>query len=87
MSEGGFKLIPDDPEDDGTDYAHPAYWRGSEAGVRGATMRMRQAAEGHDDGSGVIGSPELEKVRRMILDLRKKAGGILDITDETEVEG
>lgn len=32
-------------EDDGTDYAHPAYHRGESAGVRGACMRILEAME------------------------------------------
>lgn len=75
------KLIPDDPEADGTDYAHPAYWRGSDAGVRGAVMRIRQAIDGHDDGSGVIGDSDLEDVRRKILAMREQIGS-LRVTEE-----
>jgi hypothetical protein len=76
-------VIPDDPEADGTDNAHPAFWRGQDDGVRGATMRIMQAIEGRDDGSGVIGDEGLEKARRAILAMRKKIG-FLEVTDEEE---
>ena len=81
MSESA--LILDDPEADGTDDAHPAFWRGQDDGVRGAVMRMMQAIEGKDDGSGIIGDEGLEKARRAILAMRKKIG-FLEVTDEKE---
>jgi len=64
----------DDPEADGTDFAHPAFWRGQDDGVRGAVMRIRQVLDGKDDGSGVIGDEGLEKLRRDILTLLRKYG-------------
>jgi len=62
----------DDPDDDCTDFAHPAYWRGEKDGVRGAVMRIRKVLNGEDDGSGVMGCEELEQLRRDILALVNK---------------
>ena len=63
------KPIIDDPEWDGTDYAHPAWWRGNDAGCNATVRRMLDALEGRDDGAGVLGSSEMERARRMILEL------------------
>lgn len=39
--------VSEDSEDlDGTDFAHPAYWRGQAAGVAGACMRIEEALNG-----------------------------------------
>lgn len=57
----------DDPEFDGTDGAHPAYLRGTDAGVAGAVSRIEAALDGKDDGAGVLGSDRLEALRRRIL--------------------
>jgi len=63
---------PDDPELDGTDAAHPAYWRGQDDGVRGVVMRIQRILDGQDDGSGVLGHEDLEKVRRRVLELVRR---------------
>ena len=65
-------FVDDKPECDGTDFAHPAFWRGEEYGVRGTVMRIRQILDGSDDGKGVIGNEELETLRRDILKLMNK---------------
>lgn len=62
--------IPDDPENDHTDYAHPAWWRGNDVGCVMTTLRIKKALDGEDDGSGVIAAPELERVRRRVLCMR-----------------
>ncbi len=59
----------DDPEYDGTPDAHPAYWRGTGDGVAGAVERIRAALDGTDNGSGTLGNPELERLRRDVLAL------------------
>lgn len=38
--------LQDDPEVDGTDAAHPAWWRGNDAGVEGATRRLTDVLDG-----------------------------------------
>lgn len=62
----------DDPDNDGTDFAHPAFWRGVDDGVRGAVMRIREVLDGKDSGSGVLGNKELEQLRRDVLTLKRK---------------
>lgn len=41
----------DDPQWDGTDAAHPAWWRGERRGVEGACMRIEQALGGGPGGT------------------------------------
>lgn len=57
----------DDPELDGTDDAHPAWWRGSTAGVAGACERIEAVLDGKDSGAGVLGNERLERLRRRLL--------------------
>lgn len=59
--------LPDDPELDGTDGAHPAWWRGQSDGVDGACARIEAAIDGMDSGAGVLGNDRLEKLRRKLL--------------------
>jgi hypothetical protein len=61
----------DNPEWDATDWAHLAWWRGNEVGVKQVTLALTLALDGMDDGSGVYGYAELEALRRRILQLRK----------------
>lgn len=57
-------------ECDGTDGAHPAFWRGQEDGVWGACMRIRQALEG---GDGMrLGNPELRAVCKEVAKLKHR---------------
>jgi hypothetical protein len=55
-----------DPLLDGTDFAHPAYWRGQESGVDGACMRIEEVLDGKYSGAGVIAHPRLEKLVRRL---------------------
>lgn len=64
-------ILFNDPELDGTDFAHPAWWRGNEAGCLGTAERFQKILDGKDDGHGVISHPKLESVRRQILRLKK----------------
>lgn len=59
----------DDPQWDGTDAAHPAWWRGNDRGCRFVTQRLTDALDGKDDGAGWIGYPPLEALRRRLLDI------------------
>lgn len=56
-----------DPQWDGTDAAHPAWWRGSDRGCEAATQILTDALNGKDDGHGVIGHAPLETLRRRLL--------------------
>jgi hypothetical protein len=63
---GGYQ---DDTEWDGTDFAHPAFWRGQDDGVSVVVKRIRKVLDGKDKGGGVIGDVGFEKLRRDILEL------------------
>lgn len=60
----------DDPEMDGTDFAHPAWWRGQADGVEKVAVQLGIALDGLDDGGGVLAHPGIERVRRWILEHR-----------------
>ncbi len=51
----------DDPVFDGTDGAHPAWWRGNEAGGAEVVKAVQEMLEGKKQG-GVFGSPELQAI-------------------------
>jgi hypothetical protein len=70
-------VLPDDIERDGTDNAHPAWWRGHIDGARGTTARLAEVLDGKDTGAGVLGTPEIEKLRRRLLNLvAERAEGV-----------
>jgi hypothetical protein len=74
-------LTPEE-EDAINDEFNPAYWRGEESGVHGACMRIRECLDGKDSGAGVLGSRELEKVRRDVLELVRAHAELLDMARE-----
>lgn len=53
----------DDVECDATDHAHPAWWRGYDAGAEGAMKRWREALEGKLSPTGTLGSPKMQGLR------------------------
>lgn len=70
------QTILDYPDLDGTDWAHPAWWRGNDDGVRGVAMRIKKILDGKDDGAGVIGYDVLEKVRRTLLEIMRRVKNV-----------
>ncbi len=58
--------IADYPDADGTDAAHPAWWRGNSAGVASLCQIINGILDGKDDGSGVASEP-WEATRRRLL--------------------
>jgi len=74
--------IRDDPDADNTPYAHPAFWRGQDSGIAGAAMRIRRVLDGDDHGAGVLGSAELEDVRRRVIALRDVMTAAIVLKDE-----
>lgn len=58
----------DDPGLDGTGYEHPAWHRGQEHLMEQVTARLLKVIEGKDDGAGVFGDKDLEKIRRWMLE-------------------
>lgn len=66
----------DTPECDGTDFAHPAWWRGHSQSIASLCQRINEILDGKDDGSGVSSEP-WESTRRRLLELRE-SGGVHD---------
>jgi hypothetical protein len=60
-------LTPDDPKLDGTDGAHPAWWRGHDAGVAAILVKIRKAVIERPDEPVAFASMELN---RLVEDLR-----------------
>ena len=61
-----FELIPDIPELDATDGAHPAWWRSHEHTVKTLCQKINDIIDGKDNGEGVSSEP-WESVRRKLL--------------------
>lgn len=57
----------DRPQDDGTQKAHPAYWRGRARGTAELLRIIKRIADGTDTGEGEINSPIIEAARRIVL--------------------
>lgn len=72
----GHVVMPDNTDCDGTDNAHPAWWRGHVNGIIGLTAKLQAIVDGKDDGAGVVVSPAVEKLRRDIIRLRAMAKGV-----------
>lgn len=73
--DGGVRVVscaPDDPIADGTDFAHPAFWRGEDSSMNAAVSWVERILDGRDDGAGTMGHEGLERVRRRVLDLMKR---------------
>jgi len=60
----------DQPQDDNTHKAHPAFKRGKIAGILETLAILKDVITGSDNGSGTINSPEIEKIRRSVFVLR-----------------
>ena len=56
------------PDLDGTDFAHPAYWRGHDQAVRAVCQKINEILDGHDDGHGIVREP-WESTRRRLLSI------------------
>jgi hypothetical protein len=62
---------------DGTDAAHPAYWRGHDHAVATICLKITEILDGKDDGKGIASEP-WEPVRRRLLALRNNQGWALE---------
>lgn len=51
------------------DCIDPAYFRGVDYGVRSTVIFVEKILDGKDTGKGVVGDPELEALRRRLLDM------------------
>ena len=61
----------DRPQDDGTHKAHPAYNRGKVAGIVTILNIIRNIINGVDTGQGENKSPQVEAVRRAVLEYKQ----------------
>ena len=74
-------LAYDDPSLDATDGAHPAWWRGSDAGVAGAVRIINEALDGPLPLVGCVGGADLERVRQRVAALRARAQRLVEAGD------
>ncbi len=61
----------DDPEFDSTDWAHPAWWRGSEYGLWCAIHLVEKIINGKETGIGAM-HEDGDKLRQMVLVLKRE---------------
>ena len=61
----------DNPNFDGTDAAHPAWWRGHDHAVASLCQILNKIMDGEDDRSGTASEP-WESVRRRLLAILKQ---------------
>lgn len=61
----------DRPQDDNTRKAHPAFKRGKITGVAAMLKMVKDIVEGVDTGEGKNNSPQVEAVRRAILEYKE----------------
>ena len=66
------QIQPDNPFWDGTDAAHPAWWRGEKRGIEAVVDRINVILDGYDRGGGILGYEKLETLRRRLLELLDK---------------
>lgn len=65
----------DDPQWDATDGAHPAWWRGNDAGVASCAAIIKRLASGEDAGYGTSREP-WEGARQSVLALRERVAAL-----------
>jgi hypothetical protein len=65
--------FPDDPELDGTDFAHPAWWRGHEYTTDMFCRNVNKILDGKDHGRGSNYEP-WGALRRRLLDIVSNRG-------------
>ncbi len=63
--------MEDNPELDGTEGAHPAWWRGQEHGAIGTTISMMNAFR-EERHSGKFSNPLMNELREKIWNMRDK---------------
>lgn len=75
----------DDPEDDATDAAHPAWWRGHDNGAEGTAKLLAKVARGEVAMPGRLGSigdaaREIEAVRARVKELESQREQLMAVT-------
>lgn len=61
----------DRPQDDNTPQAHPAFKRGKISGVATVLRIVKNIIDGVDTGQGVNNSPQIEAIRRAVLEYKQ----------------
>ena len=69
------RLRSNNEDADGTDYAHPSYWRGSDAAFAAMCEQLRKILDGEDDCKGKCQEP-WDTLRRRVLELVRHQRGI-----------
>lgn len=57
---------PDNPFWDGTDGAHPAFWRGQEAAIKGLIRGLLKDIEAQEV-VGTVSNPEIQFLRELLV--------------------
>lgn len=73
----------DDPETDGTDFAHPAWWRGEKHGAHSICRGVNEVLDGEPAGAGVAGEP-WEGMRRRLRARLEETGGVITLIKTAE---
>src|SRR5271169_1645376 len=60
----------DNPEMDGTDFAHPAWWRGQDRALLGFVNEVNRILDGTEDLSGTCNEP-WQSLRERLFDIRR----------------
>lgn len=66
----------DDPEFDGTDFAHPAWWRGHEHTIAVTCQKVNEILDGKDDGAGENLEGPWRELRRRLLGMVQPAPAV-----------
>jgi len=65
----------DNPELDDTPHAQPSYWRGKAAGINAMLKIVADIVHGLDNGTGINNQPQIELMRRTLLEWRDNVQG------------
>lgn len=74
-------VVGDYPDADGTDAAHPAWWRGHEHTAAVFCQKVNELLDGKDDGKGVA-NPPWETTRRRLLAVRAATVDLIEADAE-----
>lgn len=84
---GRGEMVPtDNPEMDCTDFAHPAWWRGSESGVARIVQKLQWILDGNEIGDGKTAHPPLNKLIGDIVAIRKAVGLLRDFNGHEDMD-
>jgi hypothetical protein len=77
------RLRGDNEATDGTDAAHPSYWRGCDATFAAMSEQLRKILDGEDDCAGVCNEP-WDTLRRRVLTLREEVAQLNECESDIE---